>query len=239
MKQITFEALNEYYYNVAPKPYPAKESIPDWFRNMQPYRVTDENPDGKKLLVRNGFSNATFKKCTPMLDALTSGYIFPLWADVQVTDMKEEVPLITWKIRKYDVFELHGPDSTEMTTPTGYHPRVFKYSNPWIPLLPKGYSYLVTQPFGFRDTPFHAIPAIIDDGTTLDIPFPVWVKKGFNGIVERGTPMVQITPFKRESWISNFTHSTDEERHIIMSKGFDGVIKNHYLTNFWKKKEYK
>lgn len=239
MKEITFQAENKFFYEAALRPYPAKMSIPDWFRDMHPYQISEENPDGKKLLVRNGESNATFKKCTPMLDALTSGYIIPLWADVHVTHSPDVLPLITWKIQKYEVFSLHGANSTHMTPPTGYHSRAFKYINPWIPILPKGYSYLVTQPFGFRDTPFHAIPAIIDDGTTLDLAPPVWVKKGFTGIVEKGTPMVQITPFKRDKWISNFTHSTDEERHIVMTKGFDSVIKNHYITNFWSKKEYK
>lgn len=238
MKEITFEALNEFFYEVAPRPYPAKQSIPDWFKNMHPYQKSVENPNGKRLLVRSGSSNATFKKCTPMLDALTSGYIFPLWSDVHVTHEDDVLPLVTWKITKYDVFQLHGENSTEMIPPNGYHSRAYKYLNPWVPILPKGYSYLITQPFGFRDTPFHAIPAIIDNDTTLDVPFPVWVKKGFEGIVEKGTPMVQITPFKRDKWVSNFTHSTDEKRHITMSKGFDSVIKNHYITNFWSKKEY-
>lgn len=238
MNKIQFLAQSEYFYNVAPRPFPAKQALPDWFRNMHPYEKSEENPTGKKLLVRDFNSNATLKKCTPMLDALTSGYIIPLWSDVQITQEKDALPLITWKVKGSNVFEMHGYNSNLMPAPTGYHSQAFKYINGWNPILPKGYSLLVTQPFGYRDTPFHVIPAILDDGVTLEIVPPVWVHKDFEGIVEKGTPLVQLTPFKRENWESEFTMMSDKDFEYMQERGFRSTIKNHYIKNFWSKKDY-
>jgi hypothetical protein len=238
MPSIEFQAINKYFYDVALKPYPAKQSVPDWFKNVHPYEISEENPSGKKMLLRNYESNATFKKCTPMLDALTNGYIIPLWSDVQITNQEKKDPLITWKVRGSNVFEIHGPSSNLMPAPTGYYSQAFKFINGWRPIVPKGYSMLITQPFGYRDTPFHAVPAIIDDSVTLEIVPPVWVKKDFEGIVEKGTPMIQLTLFKREKWKSNYTFITKEENDIIQDRDFNGTIQNHYIKNFWKRKEY-
>jgi hypothetical protein len=238
MPSIEFQAISKYFYDVALRPYPAKQSVPDWFKNVHPYEISEENPSGKKMLLRNYESNATFKKCTPMLDALTSGYIIPLWSDVQITNQEKKDPLITWKVRGSNVFEIHGPSSNLMPAPTGYYSQAFKFINGWRPIVPKGYSMLITQPFGYRDTPFHAVPAIIDDSVTLEIVPPVWVKKDFEGIVEKGTPMIQLTLFKREKWKSNYTFITKEENDIIQDRDFNGTIQNHYIKNFWKRKEY-
>ena len=84
-KTIKFTAKDPYGWEVQPKPFPASQAIPEWWRSVTPYEISPDNPDGKKLIVKNALSNTTFKKCTPMLDALTTGYILPLWSDVQVT----------------------------------------------------------------------------------------------------------------------------------------------------------
>jgi hypothetical protein len=239
MKKILFTAMDEYFWNVAPKPFPTKQVLPKWWKEMTPYNKNNNNPDGKKLIVENFISNATFKKCTPMLDVLTSGYIIPLWADVQIRQTNAN-PLITWRVEQQNVFEVHGESSNYVETPDGYHSQVFKYINGWIPKTPKGYSYLVVQPFGYKNLPFTAVPAIVDgDKSTLQIIPPVWVKKDFEGVVEKGTPMVQIIPFKRDNWKSEFDYYKNGEYDIIEEKNFNSTLINHYIKNHWSKKDYK
>jgi hypothetical protein len=234
---IEFRARDEYSWKVCERPYPAKENVPEWWKKMTPYSKTEDNPEGKKLLVRSGASNATAKKCVPMLDALTSGYLIPLWADVQVQS-EDGTPFINWRT-KVDVFELHGERTVEVETPIGYHPRVFKFLNKWNIITPPGYSILVTPPLGFRQTGFQAVPAVIDtDKSNLEILFPVWVQKGFDGIVEKGTPMAQITPFKRSDWDSKFSYLKDGEYFAMEDKNFNGTIVSHYLKSKWTKKDY-
>jgi hypothetical protein len=238
-KKLTFIAKDEYGWEVCPKPFPAKQAVPQWWKDMTPYDVSPENPNGSKLIVENHVSNATFKKCTPMLDALTTGYIIPLWTDVQVKQINNS-PWITWRTKGPEVFEVHGESATKMPAPIGYKSLVVKYVNTWIPKTPPGYSVLVTSPFGYRDLPFHAIPAIIDsDKSTLEIVPPMWVKEGFEGIVEKGTPMFQVTPFKRENWESEFTFLKDGEYRKIEDKNFGSTLVNHYVKNYWSKKSYK
>jgi hypothetical protein len=234
---IEFVARDEHSWKVCERPYPARENVPEWWKKMTPYTKTKENPEGKKLFVRGGASNASPKKCVPMLDALTSGYLIPLWADVHIQS-DNDVPFINWRT-KMDVFELHGESTVEVETPIGYHPRVFKFLNRWDIITPPGYSILITPAFGFRKTGFQAVPAVIDtDKSNLEILFPVWVKEGFEGVVEKGTPMVQVTPFKRSDWDSKFSYRQDGEYLAIEDKNFNGTLVSHYLKNKWTKKDY-
>lgn len=239
MEKIKFIARSQTEYEIQDRPVPAASLVPDWWRNMTPYDMSPQNPEGKKLLVRNGDANTTFKKCTPMLDAITSGYILNLWADVQVTPT-DDAPLITWKTH-HAIFELHGMSSRKVPPPPGYDNFVYKYLNCWIPVTPPGYSVLITAPFGYRDLPFLAIPAIIDsDKSTLELVFPMWIRSGLDGIVDHGTPMIQITPFKRTEWKSEFDYIEDGKyKNIIKEKNFNKTIINHYKKRHWSKKTYK
>jgi hypothetical protein len=242
---IKFTAKDEYGWAVQNKPVPASTLLPYWWRNMSPYEVTPNNLDGKKLIIEDLKSNATFKKCTPMLDALVSGYILTLWADVQIRQEKgfdnKFYPRITWRVNYFQgLFHQHGSSSARIPPPTGYSNLVFKYVNTWIPHTPLGYSIIVTSPFGYKDLPFYAIPAIIDsDKSQLELVPPMWIKEGFEGIVEAGTPLVQLTPFKRENWKSEFDYLKNGEYEKIEDKNFNKNIISNYVKNHWSKKSYK
>ena len=237
-KKIKFTARDPYSWEVCPRPIPASQSIPQWWKNLTPYIPDIENPQGNKLIVRNRMANYGAKKCTPMLDALLSGYVIPLWTDVYVRQVNGR-PEINWKTSE-DVFSIHQPDSRQLDIPTGYGPDVFKFHNKWLVKTPKNYSVLCTQPSGYRSTPFNAVPAIIDsDKSTLEMLFPVWLKEDFEGVIERGTPMVQITPFRREDWSSEFDHLNEGEYELLEDKNFNSTIVGHYLKNVWTKKIYR
>jgi hypothetical protein len=238
-KNINFKAKTKTEFEVQLKPYPAVKQLPQWFLNANPYFDRPGQPNDGKLHFRNRSPNLTFKKCIPLLDGLSSGYIIPLWADVSV-EQEDGFPLIYWKTNS-DVFSLHGQPSREIPAPEGYQQVVYKYLNCWIPQTPKGYSCLITSPFGYGDLPFKAVSAIVDtDSSTLELVFPMWVKKGFEGIVEKGTPMIQIIPFKRDNWTSTFDYYKDGEYHnIIEEKNFNGTMIGHYLKNHHSKKKFK
>jgi hypothetical protein len=171
-----------------------------------------------------------------MLDALTMGYIIPLWADVQVSNTANG-PEISWRMKKA-VFEEHLKDG--MHTLDGYGNYQFKFLNQWIPKLPKGYSLLVTSPIGYPNLPFKTFTAIVDYDKTPHVLFPpVMLKNGFEGIVEKGTPMAQIFPFKRDNWKSTFSHLEDGELKAIMDRDTKATIVNNYVTNFWQKKTFR
>jgi len=237
-KIINFKSRSKTEFEVQPKPYPAVKNLPSWFLNASPYEMFD-GMQSKTIRIRDKSPNTTYKKCTPLLDGMSAGYIIPLWADVQV-EYENGDPSIFWKTVNH-VFSTHGFGTRNIETPPGYHPQVFKYNNCWIPQTPKGYSCLITSPFGHNDLPFKAVPAIVDtDRSTLELVFPMWVKNDLNAVVEKGTPMIQVIPFKRDNWESTFDYYEDGEyRNIIEEKNFSSTIVGHYLKNVWSKKSFK
>ena len=238
-KNINFRARSKVEFEVQLKPYPAVKQLPKWFTDAVPYPSVAGFPEDGKLHVRNRKANVTYKKCVPLLDSLSAGYIIPLWTDVMV-EQDNTFPLIFWKTL-HDVFSLHGASSREIPAPTGYDQIVYKYNNCWIPQTPKGYSCLIISPLGYNDLPFKAVPAIVDtDRSTLELVFPMWVKTGFEGIVEKGTPMVQIIPFKRDDWESTFDYyENGEYLNVIEERNFNSTIVGHYLKNHHSKKKFK
>jgi hypothetical protein len=239
-KKINFKARSKDEFEIQIKPYPAVKSLPQWFMDQVPYEIHPLDPfsDDGRVHIRGRYSNATFKKCTPLLDGMSSGYIIPLWTDVEV--QQGEIPSMHWKTR-HDVFLQHGENTKKMIPPPGYNSQVYKYLNCWIPQTPKGYSCLITSPFGHNDLTFKAIPAVVDtDKSTLELIFPVWVKDDFSGIVEKGTPIAQIIPFKRDDWESTFDYYENGQYYnIIDEKNFNTTIVGHYIKNIWSKKKFK
>lgn len=232
--KIKFTFLSEYGWGIeAARPRPASSIIPKWFKEMGQY----DDPEGIRVIDRT--SNATAKKCTPMLDSMTSGYILSLWSDILVHQEEQTGPQLSWKVDR-NVFSLHGESSRKIPPPTGYDNIVFKYNSLMTITTPPKYSILVVPPLAHHDLPIKAIPAIIDtDKPTIDLAFPVWIKSGFNGVIEKGTPVVQIIPFKKESWTSEIDYMTDKEFVLHMDNNFNSSIKNHYIKNIWSKKEFR
>lgn len=238
-KIINFRARSKTEFDTHLKPYPAAQNLPKWFTEMEPYSKGGMFPDDGKIHLRSRQLNATPKKCVPMLDGMTAGYIIPLWSDVMV-EINNGIYEIYWKTHK-DILQPHGTRHDMITPPAGYDNVVFKYLNCWIPQTPPGYSCLVVSPLGHKNLPFEAIPAVVDtDKSTLELIFPMWIKKDLQGIVEKGTPMVQIIPFKRDNWESTFDYYEDGEYYsVVEEKNFNTTIVNHYIKNHWSKKKYK
>jgi len=70
---INFHTSKE-LLDVIPRPVAAAKAMPEWFRKLKP---TIEGCHKNEV--------GTVKRCMPVLDAVSQGYIIPLWADLQVT----------------------------------------------------------------------------------------------------------------------------------------------------------
>lgn len=231
-KDIEFIYTSEYAWNICEKPKPASSYIPQWFKEFSQYDSSD------KLEIRNRITNTNVKKCRPMLDSLTSGYIIPLWSDVLVSRNQDNMD-ISWRVEE-NVFELHGDSARDIPAPEGYENIVFKYKSMLTIKTPAGYSVMITHPNNHYDLPFFIIPAVLDtDGINAALDFPLWIKKDFSGIIEKGTPMVQVTPFKRDNWKSKASYISKKESEYIMDREIRSTIKDRYLKKVWSKKEYR
>ncbi len=61
------------------QPKPASKLVPDWYKNMESYLDGIKKPDG------SGITSGTIKRCMPVFDAITVGYIIESPADVWVS----------------------------------------------------------------------------------------------------------------------------------------------------------
>jgi hypothetical protein len=216
-KKITFHSAHPEFEILHPQP--ASKFIPEWYRKM----------DG----VTDGIM--TVKKCVPFLDAITGGYIIPLTADV-VWNKKEKSfdsdALVETVSRHYP------SQSKDVKIPKEYDQQPHKWLNNWHIKTPRGYSCLITTPMNRLDLPFYCFSGIVDtDKHPLIINFPFVLRKDFDGKIEAGTPLVQITPFKRDSWkpdiIDDGARYYYEKEYLVEEPPF-----GFYKRNFWNRKSF-
>lgn len=212
-----------------PEPQPASHFLPDWYRRKE---VRFEPGD-----VRSG----TVKRCVPVRDAMTAGYVIPMWADVEITPAGDDV---SWRsefvrdtIATHSYVQVSGCPLAERE-PYGRFP--MKFVNPWIVRTPPGYSCLFQAPIGHFEDRFYVLEGVVDTDVyynQVNFPF-VWTTNE-SGIVERGTPLVQVIPFKRLDWEASVSYGTTDrvknDRAVAMLKT---RMQRAYQSLFWVPKRF-
>lgn len=202
------------------RPAPASRYTPEWYRKTEG--------------VKNGIE--TLKKCVPFLDSLTSGYIIDLPSDVYFNNDKRRFETNS-KIQI--VSEHHLEQADTFPTPEGFDIYPYKWLNNWKIETPKGYSTLFVHPLNSPFLPFYSFSGIVDtDKHPLVINFPFVLRKDFSGVIKAGTPIIQLIPFKRESWQSDIIddkpYKNPPKEWEVMNAPF-----SWYKRNFWSKKSFK
>lgn len=234
MVKIEFTPVLEVYDLLGAQPKPATAFIPDWYKNMSPH-IFPENKN--EIISKTGNINATAKRCSPLLDALTAGYIIPLPADVQVSNSPDEYR-ITWAT-SFNVVETHNSNQVaNMPFPIGHETQPYKWAGTYSIKTPPGYSVLVIHPSYRFDLPFTTLPGVVDTDkySFTTIQFPFILREGFAGVIEKGTPIAQVIPFKRDDWSSMLNKYNPDVKHakdILNSK-----LVRSYKSRFWSKKRY-
>ena len=200
-------------------PVPAKTEIPDWFKSI-PSLVEGE---------------MSIKRCVPVLDAFTAGYIIVSNVDFM---FDEESGRFLDNASYSSPISHHLDFQTEdMQIDKNLNPHPFKWNNQWHLKLPKGYSLLITHPLNRTELPFHSLTGIVDaDVHPVAINFPFFMKKGFSGLIPAGTPLVQIIPIKREPWKLKVN---DQDTYFY--KDFwkwNSQPEATYKRKFWQRKDY-
>jgi hypothetical protein len=212
------------------QPQPASKFIPDWYKNMQSYIGGNKKPTG------GGNTDATIKRCMPVFDAIVSGYIITLPADVYVS-IKEEKQFFEWS--SLGLVQFHPVEQAPEHPARNQHAYP-KWMNPWAIKTPKGYSVLFTQPM-HRESVFTILPGIVDTDTySAPVNFPMVINDpNFEGLIPKGTPIAQVIPFKREDWKMEIGSQKELiEQHSITQK-LQTKFFDRYKSMFWSRKEYK
>ena len=226
-KIIKFIAQNDHVWNVRPRPYPAIKNLPQWWKDIPAYS------NEKQKFDLSPQPTVTVKRCVPTIEMLGLGYYVPLWSDLLVTQ-QDGFPYVKWGV---EVNVLETWDTQQVNSfkiPDGYSNTVFKNLHGWTIKTPPGWSSIFLHPVGYSDLPFQVISGIVEtDVLDTDINVPFVLKNNFEGLIEKGTPMFQVIPFKREKWNSEFEvknkdqHFFDVEKlHSTISRSYYSMINN-------------
>jgi hypothetical protein len=183
-------------------PVELKKMTPDWYKNLSLNMPGIDSMDAKNMVQGEHQTSFTIKGCIPVLDYVTSGYVLVAHSDILITpEVLEGMPKNFWwksngaKVGAHNFSQCPVKiNNTENT--------YFKITNPWSIETPSGYSCLFYQPEYHMETRFKLFPAIVDtDKYTQEVHFPgvVLAEKSF--IIEAGTPLMVVFPFKRDSWV--------------------------------------
>lgn len=222
-------------------PKPADKFIPEWYKDLESYSGEVKKPTGQ------GNTTATIKRCMPVFDAITNGYIISTYTDLYVSqkeqlDSNENLVVAPWyEWPSYEPLQFHSVvQAPNYPNRNGHQFSYPKWINSWGIKTPAGYSTLFTQPF-HRESVFTILPGVVDTDTyTAPINFPFVLNNiDYEGLIPAGTPMAQVIPFKRDSWEMSFGVEKDviEQKNLttkLRSKFFDS-----YKTQFRQTKEYK
>jgi hypothetical protein len=244
-KVIEFSAQEDYFELNEDYPVLTKLNIPEWYKKLE-----------------HSLENKTIKGCMPFLDTLTSGYLLKMPQDFNVRHNVENKHNLK---DSFQTFGLH--DQSQMLYDKGINlnsgidthsikqlkgsPFIeknknlpfYKILNPWKIKTPKGYSCLFVPPLNNSDDRFSIIPGIVDTDTfPNEVNFPIVINGDKYPILEttikKGTPYVQVIPFKRDFWKMNLKSRRKEE--IKNNRLFYGLkVLNTYKDMYWNKKSWK
>ena len=224
---------DERYYGVAPEPYPAGRNMPDWFKKVPAFSKTSR--DAHNIKAMNS------KKCMPLIDAMTLGYIIPLCADQQISSNHD------CSIVKF------GPTSTIFDKLVEFHSveqvggksDIFKgdpikFINPWVIKTAPGWSSLFVPPLNSFEDRFVCLSGLVDtDKYPKQVNFPgAWLKSNYDDYLPAGTPLVTVIPIKRSHTKEDYNvrQLSDKEKKEIDRIRKCQETRLHYYTNELREK---
>ena len=220
------------------KPVPASRIIPDWYKNLESYIGGEKRPDG------NAMTTATAKRCMPIFDAITGGYIISTHTDLWVSQRPDGPenkisPYYEWA--NFGAISFHPKSQLpEHPNDTGHEFAYPKWNNTWAIQTPPGYSCLFISPL-HRETPIIALPAIVDtDNYNAPVNFPFVLRDPkMDGLIPAGTPIMQVIPFKRDEFQMEIGDSEDFKKQMATTTKLRTLFFDSYKRQYRQPKEYR
>lgn len=221
--KITFRCVPK-LAEVLPRPIPAMEGLPGWFRAM---------PQSMFSVLKQGEID-TVKRCPPFVDAMSHGYLMLLATNIWFKDGR-----FSWDreaLGNRAPIDFHENIQVAGTPLFNADYALLKFNNFWTIETPPGYAVLITHPVNRFDLPFTTATGLIDSDRYFEnfVNFPAhWHDVNFNGGLARGTPIAQCIPIKREIWEESFEtmDATAGQRLIDISHEIDagpGVYRKQF-----------
>ena len=188
---------------------PVKQSkffLPHWFKNMSDYIEQDavhekgkKNYFGKKGTTAKKSTNGTVKRCRAIIDLISQGYIIPMWSDFLI---QRDMETFEWDNKNFQYgIEFHTKEQIKgWNLKKTDFPEGIKFLNPWRIYTPKGYSVIFMTPTYQFEKRYTVLPGIVETDSYHHVNFPAVWHTTKDTIIQRGTPFIQVIPFKRENF---------------------------------------
>lgn len=242
MNNIMFYPFNQKTKDFAPEPFPASRAVPDWYK-QQPGTIKEK----EEMAIKSGASTSTIKRCMPIFDIMTAGYIIPIPCDLYIDATDPEK--ITWsvplgiKMFGSDMISSHSREqySHYPVDHSKYHKDLFRIMPFWAVKTDPGYSCLFVNPIHQDQVPFWTFGGLVDtDKFITDGHISMLVEKDFKGVIKQGTPFVQIIPFKREDWQMQIVDAEQGNKEIQSQRlNLRSTFVNGYRSKMRSKKEWR
>tara|TARA_R100000664_G_C2753672_1_gene141109 strand:+ start:724 stop:1410 length:687 start_codon:yes stop_codon:yes gene_type:complete len=225
-KKIKFVATNKNYLDIWPHPKPASRFIPEEYKKLPRFK-------------NSNLHAPTVKTCVPFLDSLTAGYIIPFDQDYLVDPVETDFTVVPANKEQND-FGFHGQTQLPKEWQKISGENAGKFMNKWLIKTPPGYSCLFIKPMNRIEERFDIISGIVDTDTyinTINFPF-ILRKRDKQFLIKKGEPMIQVIPFKRDSW-KMWAGFYFEKAHAKVLALLQSEWMDRYKKMFWSKKIFK
>ncbi len=225
-KKITFCATRKDMLEVWPHPKPASHFVPKEYKNLPRFQ-------------KNNMQHRTVKTCIPFLDSMTAGYIIPFDQDYLV-DPTENDFSVSPASREFEDFGYHNKTQLPPEWHKSTGENAGKFHNKWLIKTPPGYSCLFIHPMNRLEERWKIIEGVVDTDSYVNvINFPFILKKRDEQfLIKKGEPMIQVIPFKRESW-KMWSGFYIEKLHSKTLNLLNSEWVDRYKNRFWNKKSFK
>lgn len=234
MNTITFINFRPDRFSNENLPLPSIKVLPEWYKKFPKY--FDQTTHDTSITI------STLKNCAPFFDAMSAGYMLTTPCDLYFYEDSNKLPNVDILDDRYKDFVELRPPMEYFPKLEGYHDYHFHWLPDWGIRLEQGYSAMYVSPLNMYELPFLTTNGIVDnDNTSINGKIPFFIKKGFSGIIKKGTPFLQIIPIKRESWKSEtellsenqviyFYEEAQGKYRDIKSEGYKNVdwVRKHY-----------
>jgi hypothetical protein len=214
-------------------PVPASKIIPEWYKNIPVALSKVPN-----YIDSDGVPS--IKRCMPVLDYLTSGYVLRNSYEINAwPSVKDDIKSFQLECNKKNYVGAH-PHHQAPAEFYGAKNHYFKINQEWLIRTPPGYSCLIYQPHYLFREDFQMFPAIVDTDKhddfigligliTTDKPFTI----------PPGEPLVVIFPFKREDWKLDVSYDAKIGSKSSFKYFLHGLWHGFYSKYFHTKKTYR
>lgn len=236
-----------------PRPVKASKSLPQWLKGLP-----------RVIPGRHQNEPGTAKRCVPILDATTQGYIIPAWCDWHISVTESQVTIENSETGDVAIegltqseiqvsapanlgfsamIESHGWQQVGDDCPIKHYlvgSTIMKFINPWVIETAPGWSCLFKSPANHYNN-VRLVEGVVDTDTyKRQVHFPFFWDGNKYGefYINKGDPLVHVIPFKREPLEMQFD-TWDHDYMTQMDRNHFTHFFDSYRRLWWHKRKNK